>query len=291
MRAPGSPQSVLAQGFWIESPDGLTPNAERESRTGAFVTRAPSVLGRLLQELSWEGNARHYRGGGRGFENVLTAEVFQALDFLPRSYFLGPVLAGAVGAERSVKALASEAEDASFSFLPGDTALAKKPALAVQPDVVIESSSTYCLVEAKRLGSARFQPEQLAREYVAAIQEAAKPRAGHGRQPLLLLVLPKKPPVLVSRRGALEISDAIELHLERVVSRCDQSFPPVTELVDRITSVVAFTTWSAIADVIRTARDDFPHSCGSMLASVTRLSNTALTAIEWHQKSVKTPAG
>ena len=43
----------------------------------------------LLDELSWEGNAWKYREGGLGLENVLTAEVFQALDFLPREAFLG----------------------------------------------------------------------------------------------------------------------------------------------------------------------------------------------------------
>lgn len=32
-----------------------------------------SMIGRLLDEISWEGNAKKYRGGGRGKENVLTA--------------------------------------------------------------------------------------------------------------------------------------------------------------------------------------------------------------------------
>ena len=51
-----------------------------------------SPMGRLLEELSWEGNARKYRGGGRGLENVLVTEVFSLLDQLPRSTFLGAVL-------------------------------------------------------------------------------------------------------------------------------------------------------------------------------------------------------
>ena len=52
-----------------------------------------SVIGRLLEELSWVGHTiKSYREGGRGFENVLTAEVFQALDFLPRSNFLGKII-------------------------------------------------------------------------------------------------------------------------------------------------------------------------------------------------------
>ena len=52
-----------------------------------------SAVRRLLDELSWEGNARRYRDGGLGLENVVTTEVFQALDFLPRQAFLGRVLA------------------------------------------------------------------------------------------------------------------------------------------------------------------------------------------------------
>ena len=51
---------------------------------------SPSAMGRLLEEISWEGNARKYRHGGRGLENVLTAEFFLALDF-PVSLGVFPV--------------------------------------------------------------------------------------------------------------------------------------------------------------------------------------------------------
>jgi hypothetical protein len=48
-----------------------------------------SALGRFLEELSWCGvTIRNYRDGGRGYENVLTTEVLQGLDLLPRSPFL-----------------------------------------------------------------------------------------------------------------------------------------------------------------------------------------------------------
>ena len=59
-----------------------------------------SPVGRLLEEISWEGNARPYRHGGRGRENVLTTEVFALLDWLPRQAFLGAVLAAAHGADQ-----------------------------------------------------------------------------------------------------------------------------------------------------------------------------------------------
>jgi len=63
--------------------------------------RLPTTINRLLAEVSWEGSkiANYKVGkaheGGRGFENVLTAEVFNALDFLPREHFLGSILASA----------------------------------------------------------------------------------------------------------------------------------------------------------------------------------------------------
>ena len=40
-----------------------------------------SIIGRLLEEISWEGKrvVHLYRGGGRGKENVLTAEVMISL--------------------------------------------------------------------------------------------------------------------------------------------------------------------------------------------------------------------
>jgi len=47
-----------------------------------------SFVGRLLEEISYEGKkVRVYRDGGLGRENVLTTEVFQALDFMPRTLF------------------------------------------------------------------------------------------------------------------------------------------------------------------------------------------------------------
>ena len=41
-------------------------------------TLPPSMIARLLEEISWE-KAVKYRRGGRGMENVLTAEVLIAL--------------------------------------------------------------------------------------------------------------------------------------------------------------------------------------------------------------------
>jgi hypothetical protein len=70
-----------------------------------------SVLGRLLEEISWEGSrVKGYRDGGRGRENVLTAEVLLPLTFLPQEAFLAEVVRSAHGAEQAREAVAGEAE-------------------------------------------------------------------------------------------------------------------------------------------------------------------------------------
>jgi hypothetical protein len=91
------------------------------------------ALGRLLQELSWADVAlSQLRDGGRGIENVLTAEVFQALDFLPRAYFLAPLLRAGHVAGAARARLADEAEDAAITVLPGNATSAR--AKATMPD-------------------------------------------------------------------------------------------------------------------------------------------------------------
>ena len=61
---------------------------------------AMSMVGKLLEEVSWE-HATSYRQGGRGRENVLSAEVMMALDFLPRDRFLGAAIRAAKGADHA----------------------------------------------------------------------------------------------------------------------------------------------------------------------------------------------
>jgi len=143
--------------------------ATQPTNTVARVTAnvPPSAIGRLLEEISWEGNARKYRGGGIGKENVLTTEVFSALDFLPRAAFLGAVLATASGASRARAALIDQIEAATVEVLSGDTRPSLpngKPATwTIQPDGLITTPTALCFIEAKRLRSASFQPRQIAR--------------------------------------------------------------------------------------------------------------------------------
>ena len=86
------------------------------SSTGSLTMS--SAIRRLLDEISWEGNASKYRDGGLGKETVLTAEVLQALDFLPREAFLGQVLRMAHGADLARAHASSDAEHLVFDVLP-----------------------------------------------------------------------------------------------------------------------------------------------------------------------------
>ncbi len=236
----------------------------------------PSIIGRLLEELSWTGRLiTKYRGGGRGFENVLSTEVLQALDFLPRAAFLGSVV-GALhdGAAASRQALRNEAEEADFLVLPGEMYLQAVdiPKVEIQPDAIITTSHVYCLVETKRIRSSSFQPRQLAREFVMAQRLAA------GRHPLLLLLLSSPPPVRVQGRGKLSIRDAILCALPEVFSAGSDT----SGLESLIEDTVCWLTWAEVAAQIEAAKQAFASGGSSVDAAVTRLADSVLKSVRWH---------
>jgi hypothetical protein len=234
-----------------------------------------SIIGRLLDEISWEGNARKYRGGGRGKENVLTAEVFYPLSFLPRAAFLGEVVGQAHGADIARGRVAAEIEDALISLLHGDIPLADST-IRVQPDVLLTSPSTFTFVEAKRIRSSRFQADQLAREFVATLQ-----RAGD-RVPLFLVVLGSPPPVAVDKMpGRVQLGEAVTQRLGRVMPDLEPS-SSIHELISRIPETLAWTTWAEIRTVLGANRDRFSGAPHGLAATVTRLCDAAMTAIDWH---------
>lgn len=241
-----------------------------------------SVLGRLLEELSWVGSTiRNYREGGRGYENVLTAEALQGLDFLPRRSFLGAVVEQAHGAESARSLLASEMEDADFTLLPGNRYL--KPSgngyqnqLPVQPDGIIESASVFAVLEAKRIRRNSFQPEQLAREYVLALRDAAE------RKPILFLVLGAPPPVQVSRTGKMAIPDAIHKHLPRVLAESEGHELNLAQATDIVEHAVCWITWQEISDVVAAKQQAFDCVDQSLKSSINRLADSVIRAIAWH---------
>ena len=244
--------------------------------------RNTSVLGRLLEELSWSGaTIRKYRNGGRGYENVLTAEALLGLDFLPRSSFLGQVVSRSHGAAAARARLVAEIESVRFTLLPGNQYLIPsgkrhQTKLPVQPDGIIESPGTFLILEAKRIRSSSFQPEQLAREYVLALRDAGK------RTPLLWLILGEPPPVKVVGHRRLAIPDAIARHIESVLKRAENHKIKRAEAVAGIDDVVCWITWEEISSVVEEQAVAMTAVDPSQVAAFRRLSESVIRAIAWH---------
>jgi hypothetical protein len=259
----------------LSPPRNYLPDREIEVQTYT------SAFDRLLREISWEGNARKYRHGGRGIENVITVEVFQALYFLPRAKFLARIFRSAIGGNpTTLEILAEQVEHLTFSLLPGDVDLAKDPPngkrrLYLQPDGVLQSSTVYCMLEAKRIGPGKFNSEQLAREFLAVVQEKKR------RDGLLLLVLPGPPPVRVARHGKLALHDAVARFLPDVLKQTE-GFPDIDELCSIIDDTVAYTTWQTIEQEVEDSLRTFSCDDPSVQGSVCRLGKAVIDAIRWH---------
>jgi hypothetical protein len=251
--------------------------------TRGYNPNNSSVLGRLLEELSWEGSKiKGYREGGRGFENVLTAEVFQSLDFLPREWFMGEIIKCAHDADKTRSILYKEIENAEFCLLPGSHYLIPsgkrhQTKLPVQPDGLIETHNVYCVIEAKRIKiPSSFQPEQLAREYVLSLRNC------NNRLPLLLLVMGEKPPVNLSKHGRKSIKEAIELYIESVLERSERHSILADEAISRIDEVVCWITWQEIAEIVESQQKNITIEDISIMACVSRVANSVVKSIKWH---------
>lgn len=236
-----------------------------------------SIVGRLLEEISWEGRSvRFYRGGGRGRENVLTAEVMISLDFLPRTHFLAEVLrCAAHGAESALGGVAAQIEDCGISLLPPQLTL--QPAgIVVQPDALLETSGGYVLVEAKGLRRASFGPQQLAREYLAVIREAGT------RDPVLLLILGSPPPFTVQGHGPKDVRQAISESLPAVLHKTGADDEHLDDLVKRIPEVVSWITWADIESIVVRQMSSVKVEDPSLHRTVERLVTAVSTAIAIH---------
>ena len=222
---------------------------------------------------------RRYRDGGVGLENVLTAEVLLALDFLPRTAFFGNVLKSAHGAEVARACLLAEIEDAQATLLPGPHLLAPASEGAsdfvVQPDALLTSKSSFCLVEAKRIRRSSFQPEQLARELVLTMRDAGE------RKPLLLLILGHEPPVPVKGHGRLAIRDAIASPLPEVLARARNHQLTVEGCLAALDNTVAWTTWASLRAVVAEQTENYTGD-PSTKGTVRRLAHSVLEAIDRH---------
>lgn len=205
----------------------------------------------------------------------MTAEVFGALDFLPRDDFLGEVLRQASGGSEAAKsAVADAVEEATVTVLSGDLQpryLDESPTpWRVQPDVTIESDDICCLVEAKRIRAASFQRDQLLRTLMA-LRTCA-----HDRTPLLLLVTGQPPPLPVSGLGRLQPLEAVDEGLADL---------PVAErpsLQQLAAEGLVWTTWSDITTITRNAADGWAPAEPSGHGSVQRLAGVITASVARH---------
>jgi hypothetical protein len=244
---------------------------------GMQPDRKPSVISRLLDEVSWEGsNVKRYRDGGRGMENPLTAEVFQGLSNLPRDLFLGEVLRCAHGADQTRLAAAKEAESAELDVLPGSLPL---PVLkiAVQPDVWVTGPTVQLLVEAKgfRKG-ATFNVEQLPRELLCLQAHSGN------RTPLLLLVLPTPPPIRLAGSGRHDVDAGVAVGLESLCARAGMAVEEYETLLASIPNRVAWITWSEIYTVVTRQKGALSHLPSSIAAALQRTADGVAETIRWH---------
>jgi hypothetical protein len=247
-----------------------------------------SILGSLLREISWVGGkklAQDYRDGGLGIENVLTAEVLQGLDFLPRQHFLGAVISEFEGEVLPLKTkLLAEIEQASVSLLsehfylrPSEKSHDAK--IDVQPDGFLVSPSVFGLIECKPMKSSSFGLEQLAREFVIVTREAK------GRLPLLLLILGEEPPVRVKGAARQAIRDAILDKPEEVWGMTEGHHYSCAELRDMVAASVAWITWRRVSEVVDGQMRTFTAESPSVRASIQRLADAVTGAIDRHRLS------
>jgi hypothetical protein len=253
-------------------------DSDRYSRKTAIVTNpiSPSSIGRLLEEISWEGNARNYRGGGLGMENVLTAEVFSALDFLPREAFLGEIIRQTHGDSATPRhALVNAIETATVTVLPGDVPQADSQADSgtwrVQPDVLIDSPTAVGFVEAKRIRSSQFQEHQLLKTFAALGTYAGK------RDSLLIVVTSEPPPYRVERQGRLSIAESIE-HSLSIVSDPDER----NRLRSAAETSICWTTWDEIAAIVSTSATSTAPDAGPAAGTIERLAASVSDAVSRH---------
>ncbi|MDN3935686.1 hypothetical protein QWJ39_05100 [Arthrobacter sp. YD4] len=243
----------------------------------------PSVISRLLHEISWEGRkVKLYRDGGRGMENALTAEVFQGLSNLPRDMFLGEILRCAHGADEARLAAAIEVEHSDLDVLPGSLPL---PALGidVQPDVWMTGSSVQVLVEAKGFKKgAGFNREQLPRELLCLEAHSG------GRTPLLLLILASPPPIKLTGNGFHEVDAGVAVGLDSVCERAGMTHEEYERLRTAIPACVAWITWEEIHAVVMRQKGALSGLPSSIAASVHRTADGVAQAIRWHSSGVVT---
>ena len=245
-----------------------------------------SPITNLLSGISWEGRrvTKKYRQGGQGVEDVLTVQVMQALEFLPRHPFTYAWAQGVHGLNGAFSGFISEgeAESAEYQFAPGG-ALSLRPTrethqerIEVQFDAHIETSESQVFIEAKRMGTSSFQEEQLARSYLIALRESAP------LKPRLLLILGSAPPVKVKNVGRTSIYDGILNNLRSVYDKTEGMEVSFERAVELIPETVGYITWHELSLAIDTSLSEYSNPHYSTERAVQRVASSLTRAVEWH---------
>lgn len=244
-----------------------------------------SAFRALVHGMSWEGRTvvRKYRDGGKGVEEVLTAEVFQALQFLPRDPFIKQILEAVHSLdEEQPFSSHSEYKQADFLLSPaGRFALrpdesSHQQQMDVQFDAMIRTEESAIFVEAKRIGRSSFQPEQPARTYLIALRESAP------LVPKVLFILGAPPPVAVAKHGKLDIETAVKQTLEEVYAKTQHLRFSLSEAVDRIRGTVGWITWQEISGAVTLANKGFSNADPFVVEAVNRTSRFVSESVKWH---------
>lgn len=242
-----------------------------------------TIIGRILSEVSWAGSkVKTYRKGGAGFENVLSAEVFQILDFLPRKQFLHKIL-------ENIKMISGynfsisedEAEEMNLDILPGNFYLKKnfkahRDGMSVQPDGFIESNKTLIMLEAKRIKSSSFQQKQLAKEFYLLTREAKKKR------PFLLLITSSDPPFLVKGIGKKSPEKDILDEMESVFLKANNHSLSLLDIKDLVMNSVGWITWFDILEICQNQLENIGIKDSSYKNSIKRMVYELQKVIERH---------
>lgn len=248
-----------------------------------------SPIGKMLSDISWEGRlvSKKYRDGGRGKENVLTTEIFLALQFLPRFPFIDEVVSTFVSeSDRKSFLTPEEIESSEFIVFPSGrfalrpSALTHQQAIDVQIDALIQTDESAVFVEAKRIGGGSFQEEQMARTYLIALRESGI------RCPRILFIPGKEPPVQVKGIGRLSIKEAISARLEEVYSKTEGLNFSLETAARRIDECVAWTTWPRISTAVENALNRYHNPDRSTTNAVFRTAKYLIDSTAWHDGSL-----
>ncbi|BCW36059.1 hypothetical protein StoSoilA2_21150 [Arthrobacter sp. StoSoilA2] len=235
-----------------------------------------SVIGRLVDELSWEGRKiRRLRNGGRGDENVLTAEALLLLSYLPREAFLGGVLGAAHGADHVRSRIAAGSEEATLQMFPTEIKI-PGTTIGVQADAAIWQEHSSVLIEAKGPRSgAQFQKAQLAREFLALMADPREDR-------LLLVILGSPPPVRIQSSGRVGLYDGVATGLEELCAISGRPSGDYERLRQLIPETVSWITWQEIRDLVSATVAVFSCLDDSVSNTVQRLAGDLVNTVDWH---------